>query len=119
MNSKSDKTHKNVNGFMSSEGKYIIAFYEYIYDDWRDGYEMEKIVQNLLKPDKYFGFGGWEDLSGTFVKDSIRVDTWWTNMFDYFWEIDTNDDAVKNKVYEWAVLVYEEYKKAENKPGSE
>lgn len=110
---KVNRTHKNVNGFING-GKYVIAFNKYIYNNWRDGDEMEKIVQSLLKPDEYSGFGGWEDMSGTFVKDNIRVDTWWTSLMDYFWEIDTDDEAVQKKVYEWACEVYDEYLKLKN-----
>lgn len=109
--SKVNRTHKNVSGFRfkDNDGKYCISFIGGIYGDYRDGYEMEKIIQSLLKPEKYSGFGGWEDLSGTFVKDNIRVETWWTNLTDYFWEIATDDEAVQKKVYEWAGEVYDEY----------
>lgn len=28
---------------------------------------------------------------------------------DYLWKIDTNDETIQQKVYEWAVEVYDEY----------
>ncbi|MDE7294027.1 MAG: hypothetical protein K2N72_06355 [Oscillospiraceae bacterium] len=118
MNDKVNRTHKNVIGYMNGN-KYKIVFSEYIFDNWRDGDEMEKIIQRLLKPRKYFGFYGWDDQHGSFIKDNIRVYTWWTNMLDYFWEVHTNDENVQNKVYEWAAIVYDEYKKIENKSDSE
>lgn len=115
MDSKVNRTHKNVVGFTLREGKYVIAFNEYIYDDWRDFIALEEIIRKLLKPDKDYGFGGFDDMHGTFIKDSIRVETWWGSFFDYFWEIDTDDEAVQKKVYDWAAAVYDEYLKSENK----
>ena len=111
--SKINRSHKNVVGFMNGN-KYKIVFTEYIFDSWRDGDEMEKIIQQLLKPKKYYDFCGWDDMHGTFIKDNIRVDTWWTNMLDYFWEIATDDEVVQKKVYEWACAVYDEYLKLYN-----
>ncbi len=111
--SKVNRTHKNVAGFMLVD-KYVIAFNEYIYNDCRDGIELEKIVQITLKPEKYVSSGSWCGISGFFIKDSIRVDTYWNDMMDYFWEIDTDDEAVQEKVYEWAAAVYDEYLKLKN-----
>ena len=106
--SKINRTHKNICGFMLS-GKYEIAFNEYIYNDCRDGIELEKIVQCALKPEIYDSSGSWCGMSGFFIKDNIRVDTYWNDMLDYLWQIDTDDEAVQKKVYEWACEVYDEY----------
>ena len=108
--SKVNRTHKNVVGFMNG-GKYEIAYNEYIYNNCIDGIELEKIVQSTLKPEKYDSSGSWCGMSGFFIKDNIRVDTYWNDMMDYFWKIDTNDETVQQKVYEWACEVYDEYLK--------
>ena len=105
---KVNSTHKNVSGFMNGS-KYVIAYNEYIYNDCRDGIELEKIVQSVLNPEKYASSGSWCGMSGFFVKDNISVDTYWNDMMDYFWEINTDDEAVQKKVYEWACEVYDGY----------
>lgn len=111
----SDKnTHENVFGYMH-KGFYIIGFRELIYDNWQDGVAMYEVLKVLLKPESYDSFGGWEDMKGTFVKDNIRVDTYWTNMMDCFWEIETDDEAVQKKVYGWACEAYDEYARIFNK----
>lgn len=113
----SDKnTHENVFGVSyMRDGFYIIGFRELIYDNWRDGVAMYEVLKVLLKPEKYDSFGGLEDMSGSFVKDNIRVDTYWTNMMDCFWKIETDDEAVQKKVYGWACEVYDEYARIFNK----
>lgn len=50
-------------------------------------------------------------MHGSFIKDNVRVDTWWTYLMDYFWQIDTDDEVVQKKVYEWAAEVNDEYLK--------
>ena len=109
--SKVNRTHKHVVGYMSVDGKYKIGFNDYIYNDFRDGDELEKISRKLLKPEESARLGGWDGMSGMFIKDNIRVNTWWDWLLDYFWEIDTDDEAIQKKVYEWAAMVYDEYEK--------
>lgn len=104
---KVNRAHKNVVGFMNW-GKYVIAFDEGIYGDDRDAVELEKILQKVLNPEKHDLFGGWDDMMGGFVKDNIRVDTFWTSLMDYFWTIDTDNEAVQKKVYKWACEVSDE-----------
>lgn len=111
---KVNRTHKNIVGFMNG-GKYVIAYNEYIYNDCRDGIELEKIVQSILNPEEYSSSGSWCGMSGFFIKDNIRVYTYWNDIMDYFWEIDTDDEAVQKKVYEWACKVYDEYARIFNK----
>ncbi|MDE7288751.1 MAG: hypothetical protein K2N71_04505 [Oscillospiraceae bacterium] len=111
---KVNKTHKNVigSGYIDKDGIYGIDFIGGIYGDCRDGFEIDKIVKNLLNPEEYDPCGGFTDMRGSFVKDNIRVVTWWTGLLDYFWEIDTYDETVQEKVYEWAGEVYDEYLRA-------
>lgn len=108
MENEINRNQKNVVGFMHGT-TYVISYNKYIYNDCRDGIELEKIVQGTLNPEKYASSGSWCGMSGFFIKDNIRVDTYWNDMMDYFWEIDTNDETVQQKVYEWAVEIYNEY----------
>ena len=95
---KVNRTHKNFVGFRNG-GKYVITYNEYIYNDCRDGIELEKIVQSSLKPKEYDNSGSWCGMSGFFIKDNIRVNTYWDYMMDYLWKIETADEAVLIKVY--------------------
>lgn len=108
---KVNRTHKNVIGskYIDNDGTYGIDFIGGIYGDYRDGFEIDEIVKNLLKPEEYNRCDGLTDMRGSFVKDNIRVVTWWTSLLDCFWEIETYDEAVQKKAYEWAGEVYDEY----------
>lgn len=111
----SDKnTHENVFGY-THKGIYVIGFRELIYDNWQDGDAMCEVLRVLLKPESYNSIGGWLGMSGSFVKDDIRVDTYWNDMMDCLWKIKTDDEAVHKKVYEWACEVYDEYVRIFNK----
>lgn len=63
MGNEINKTHKNVVGYMIRE-TYVITYNEYIYNDCRDGIELEKIVQSSLKPKEYDNSGSWCGMSG-------------------------------------------------------
>ncbi|MCH5192749.1 MAG: hypothetical protein J1F11_02235 [Oscillospiraceae bacterium] len=118
--SKINRTHKNVVGHMWHDDVYCIGFTELIYDNFKDFIAFSEIIPDVLDPEECGPFGGLEDMSGSFVKEGIRVDTWWTSLVDYFWEIHTFDEAVHKKVYEWGAAVYDEYvKRHKDKPLSE
>ncbi|MBQ2823927.1 MAG: hypothetical protein IJF18_05050 [Oscillospiraceae bacterium] len=59
----------NVVGFVNG-ATYEVLFNEYIYNDCRDGNELEKIVKNLLKPEKYDSSGSWCGISGFYYTTS-------------------------------------------------
>ena len=103
----------NVVGFVNGAA-YEVSFNEYIYNDCRDGIELEKIVKNHLKPEKYDSSGSWCGISGFFIKDNIKVNTYWNDMMDYFWKVYTDNEAVKKKVYDWACEVYDKYTELRN-----
>jgi len=108
-----DNKIPNIIDYTTHDGRYKIDFYGYIYNDYRDGITLEKITRKLLNPEIDYGFGGLDDISGSFVKDDIHVYTCWHSCYDYFWEIHTTDEAVKKRVYEWATKVYMEYRDSE------
>ena len=101
---------KSVVAFMF-KNKYTIAFNECIYNDYRDGLALDKCARELLQPKVYNALGGLTDMAGYFIKDNIRVDTYWESMFDSYWIADTDDEEIKKKVFEWAVMVNNEYLK--------
>ena len=105
-----DINTQNIIEYTTGDGRYKVDFYGYIYNDYRDGIALEEITRKLLKPEIDYGFGGLDDISGSFVKDNIQVYTCWHSCYDYFWEVYTDDEIVKKRVYEWACKVYEEYK---------
>lgn len=104
---------KSVAAFMSKDNKdkYMIVFNECIYNDYRDGMALYRISNDLLQPEVDGGFAGLTDMSGYFIKDKITVYTCWHSCYDYFWEVYTNDEEIKQKVFEWAVMVNNEYLK--------
>ena len=109
--SKVNRTHKYITGYMNFDGKYIISFKDCIYNDYKDALELEKIYPKVLNPDGFEDFGGFEDFHGGFIKDNIIVHTFWTGNMGYCWEINSNDELVQKIVYEWAAMVYDEYEK--------
>ena len=106
-----DDSSKNKNVWICHlrEGQCTIGFEGYIYNDYRDGHALQEVIVDLLKPEVNNGFGGPIDMWGSFVKDGIKVKTYWHEIWDYDWTIDTVDPETEQKVFGWANEVYDEY----------
>lgn len=107
------KNYKPVYGFMDICGRYIVdldSYNRYIYKDSRDGITFNKIVHDLLCPEKDC-WDGEDEILGYFIKDNIKVNTYWEKGVGYSWKVDTEDEEIKKKVLEWAQKVHKEYLK--------
>lgn len=105
------KKYEPVCGFMDIKGRYIVdldRYERYIYRDSRDGITLNKIAHDLLCPEKDC-WDGEDEISGYFIKDNIKVNTYWKKGFGYSWKVDTKDEEIKKKVLEWALEVHKEY----------
>lgn len=96
------------------QGKYTVFFNRYIYDSYKDGVEMSGLVPKVLSPEKFEDLGGFEDMSGYFIKDGIKVEMYWDSMVDYYWQADTDKEET---VFAWAALVQKEYLYRSEKSG--
>lgn len=110
---KINRTHKHVVGFMGdTKLSYLVCFVVNFDTDEKEAEAIDKTIPDVLNPEEYDRLsGGWFNMSGGFVKDGIKVNTWWDNLYEYFWEIYSVDETVHKKVYEWATMVYDEFEK--------
>lgn len=91
------------------EGKYTISFNRLIYDNEKDAEVMSSLVTKMLSPEKFNDLSGFYDMRGYFVKDGIRVEMCYSNMCDYYWQVDTEKNETEKTVFSWAVLVQKEF----------
>lgn len=70
-------------------------------------------IQNQIKPDEnYLKYGYWEEASGHFIKDGIKVYLEYTNWFGTNLKVDINiSDYSLLKVRQWAEDIYNEIHK--------
>ena len=113
---KINRTHKHVVGFMSdTKPCYLVCFIVNFDTDDKEAEAIDKTIPDVLNPEEYDRLRCcWDNMTGGFVKDGIKVYTWWDILFEYFWEIYSVDEAMHKKVYEWAAMVYDEYSKLKN-----
>lgn len=91
------------------QGKYTVSFIRNVYDDYRDGTKISKLVPKILSPEKFEALGGPDHMSGFFIKNGIKVEMHWDSMLDYYWEADTDKKETEKTVFAWAALLQKEY----------
>ena len=99
--------------FMNSYCEYNIAFNDEMIYDSSDAYAFEKVVEQVIKPEKKY--------AGSFTKDNITVgySVFFDSFYGYWWKtmVETEDD--EKKVLEWATVASEEFMKQKRKSLSE
>lgn len=99
--------------FMNSYCEYNIAFNDEMIYDSSDAYAFEKVVEQVIKPEKKY--------AGSFTKDNITVThtVLWDSFYGYWWKTVIETEAEKKKILEWAAAASEEFMKQKEKNLSE